>query len=114
MHSALPPKGPVMALCGWSGSGKTTALRELIPELAARGLSVATVKHDAHGINVDPEGKDSDHLFKAGADVFLQGPGQSLIRTHSSGSGTVEGEADLYSALTRLLRRYDLVLVEGH
>ncbi|MDP6460361.1 MAG: molybdopterin-guanine dinucleotide biosynthesis protein MobB, partial [Gemmatimonadota bacterium] len=63
------PAGPVLAVCGWSGSGKTTLLDRVIPEITARGLSVAALKHDAHGLKVDPRGKDSDRLFRAGADV---------------------------------------------
>ncbi len=81
---SLPP-GPVLAICGWSGSGKTTVLRKVIPGLVERGLSVAVLKHDAHGIRVDPEGKDSDNLFRAGADVYLRGPGQSLVRARPGG-----------------------------
>lgn len=102
------PRGPVLSLCGWSGSGKTTLLREVIPRLVGRGLSVAALKHDAHGVQVDPRGKDSDQLFEAGADVVLRGPGQSLVRSHDG-----EG-APLPSVVTALLRCYDVVLVEGH
>jgi len=110
-------RGPVLAVCGWSGSGKTTVLREVIPVLIEHGLSVAVVKHDAHGIQVDPRGKDSDRLFAAGADVMLHGPDQSLLRTHgtqvvATPDGTRGG--DLAAALTTLLREYDVVLVEGH
>lgn len=117
LHAASPVAipGPVLAVCGWSGSGKTTVLRRVIPELVKRGLSVATVKHDAHGIRVDPRGKDSDVLFEAGADVMLHAPGQSLIRTH--GRDTVPGGAQngsLAAAVATLLTEYDLVLVEGH
>jgi molybdopterin-guanine dinucleotide biosynthesis protein MobB len=105
------PLGPALAVCGWSGSGKTTALREVIPRLTARGLAVAALKHDAHGIQVDPKGKDSDTLFEAGADVVLRGPGQSLIRTRAAHPAST---GELPAALARLLLRYDLVLVEGH
>lgn len=110
MRSSSPqvPPGAVLAVCGWSGSGKTTALRAVIPRLVRDGLSVAAVKHDAHGIRVDPRGKDSDRLFEAGADVVLRGPDQSLVRAH-------EGDGDdLFAALASLLHRYDVVLVEGH
>jgi molybdopterin-guanine dinucleotide biosynthesis protein MobB len=115
-EAAIAP-GPVLAVCGWSGSGKTTVLRQVIPELVKRGLSVATVKHDAHGIHVDPRGKDSDLLFEAGADVMLHAPGQSLIRTHATQSVPSSGGArngGLAAAVAILLADYDLVLVEGH
>jgi len=100
--------GPALAVCGWSGSGKTTVLRRVIPELVRRGLSVATVKHDAHGIQVDLRGKDSDLLFEAGADILLHGPGESLVRTHGL------PHAELAAVISALLADHDLVLVEGH
>ena len=99
---------PVFAICGWSGSGKTTLSEQIIAPLRKRGLKLAVVKHDAHGVDVDRPGKDSDRFFKAGADVVLQGPQQNLQRIHQSDSES------LGVILTRLARQYDLVLVEGH
>jgi molybdopterin-guanine dinucleotide biosynthesis protein A len=99
---------PVLAVCGWSGAGKTTLLEAVIPELKRRGLAVAVLKHDTHGLDVDLAGKDSDRLFRAGAEVALHGPGEVLRRARPSG---VE---DLRTALAILLDHNDLVLVEGH
>jgi glutamate dehydrogenase (NADP+)/cyclic pyranopterin phosphate synthase/molybdopterin-guanine dinucleotide biosynthesis protein A len=102
------PRGPVLGVCGWSGSGKTTLLEAVIPRLAARGLRVAVLKHDGHGPDLDRPGKDSDRLFRAGADIALIGPDEALERRHrryERGLGRAAGE---------LLRRHDIVLVEGH
>lgn len=99
---------PVLGVCGWSGSGKTTAIEGVLPGLLARGLKVAVVKHDAHGLDLDRRGKDSYRLFRAGADVSLQGPEEGLLRTHESQGAGIE------TVLRRLAGRYDLVLVEGH
>lgn len=99
---------PILGICGWSGSGKTTLIESLIPQLSAKGLSVAVVKHDVHGIDLDRPGKDSDRFFRAGADVLLQGPKEELFRAHRAGG------AGLERALRSLARRYDLVLAEGH
>lgn len=105
---AAAPPGCVLAVCGWSGAGKTTLLETVIPRLVAQGLRVAAVKHDAHGLAVDRPGKDSDRLFRAGADVALRGPGEALRRAH-------RGDADdLAATLDDLLADHDLVLVEGH
>jgi molybdopterin-guanine dinucleotide biosynthesis protein MobB len=99
---------PILAVCGWSGSGKTTLIEGIVPRLCAQGLSVAVVKHDVHGIDLDRPGKDSDRLFRTGADVLLQGPAEELFRVHNAaGNG-------LMHVLLSLSQRYDLVLVEGH
>jgi glutamate dehydrogenase (NADP+)/cyclic pyranopterin phosphate synthase/molybdopterin-guanine dinucleotide biosynthesis protein A len=98
---------PVFGICGHSESGKTTLIEALVPRLVSRGLSVAVAKHHVKGIDVDRPGKDSDRLFRAGADVFMQGPDEGFVRTHpSETSGGVR-------QLTELAGRYDLVLVEG-
>ncbi len=99
---------PVLAVCGFSGSGKTTLLEAVIPKLTARGLAVAVVKHDAHGLEVDREGKDSDRLFRAGATVVARGPGESFTRRRP------RAEDELADLLRELVADHDLVLVEGH
>jgi molybdopterin-guanine dinucleotide biosynthesis protein A len=106
--TAPATSSPVLAVCGWSGSGKTTLLESVIPELRSRGLAVAVLKHDAHGLDVDHAGKDSDRLFRAGAEVALYGPAEVLRRARPSGID------DLPAALAALLDHNDLVLVEGH
>jgi molybdopterin-guanine dinucleotide biosynthesis protein A len=97
---------PVFGVCGWSGSGKTTVVEELARRLTARRLAVAVVKHDAHGFEVDREGKDSDRFFRAGADVVLTGPEEGFHRFHRPG--------ELHALLQQLAPRYDVILVEGH
>jgi len=97
---------PVLAICGFSGAGKTTLMEQVLPALAARGLKVAVVKHDVHGIRLDAPGKDSARLFQAGADVLLAGPGEGFFRCHDV--------PPLDAALAALTLHYDLVLVEGH
>jgi molybdopterin-guanine dinucleotide biosynthesis protein MobB len=99
---------PVLAVCGFSGSGKTTLLESAIPRLVECGLSVAVVKHDAHGFEVDKPGKDSDRLYRAGATVALSGPQQQFERR---GAGAM---LSLSSTLSRLSQDHDLLLVEGH
>lgn len=87
----------VLGLAGWSGSGKTTLLERLIPALTARGLRVAAVKHDAHGLSVDDTGKDSARLRAAGAaPVLVSGP---------------DGEG--LKALLGQIGGVDIALVEG-
>ncbi|MBI5688425.1 MAG: molybdopterin-guanine dinucleotide biosynthesis protein B [Verrucomicrobia bacterium] len=97
---------PVLGVCGWSGSGKTMLVEELARRLVARRLAVAVVKHDAHGFDVDREGKDSDRFFRAGADAVLIGLQEGFCRFHHA--------HELPTLLHRLAPRYDVILVEGH
>jgi molybdopterin-guanine dinucleotide biosynthesis protein MobB len=99
---------PVLAICGWSGSGKTTLLERVIPHLTARGLRVAVIKHDAHGIEIDREGKDSARFFAVGADVVLRAPGEGFTRS------MLRREDSLERAVAEMLTAHDFVLVEGH
>ena len=99
---------PALAVSGWSGSGKTTLLEAVIPRLRAGGLHVAVVKHDVHGVDLDRPGKDSDRMFRAGADVMLQGVNESATRFHP------ETAPGLVRSLRVLAANHDLVLVEGH
>ena len=58
---------PVVAISAWSGTGKTTLLKKLIPALCARGLRPGLIKHSHHNMDIDTPGKDSYELRKAGA-----------------------------------------------
>ncbi|HVS01197.1 MAG TPA: molybdopterin-guanine dinucleotide biosynthesis protein B [Thermoanaerobaculia bacterium] len=106
MHPA--PLRRTIAVSGWQGSGKTTLLERTLPELRRRGLSLAVVKHDAHGLTLDVAGKDSDRLFRAGAEVVVDAPTESLRRSPA------QERAPLVARLRELERHHDLVLVEGH
>lgn len=98
---------PILGICGLSGAGKTTLIEAMLPELLQRGLRVAVVKHDCRNLLVDLPGKDSDRLYRAGADVFLL-DGEGFVRLHG-GAGASFG-----FQLSQLARYFDLVLVEGH
>ena len=60
-----------IGIVGWSGAGKTTRITRLIPELNRRGLSVSTIKHTHHGLDVDQPGKDTYEHRAAGAREVL-------------------------------------------
>lgn len=98
---------PIFGVCGFSGSGKTTLLQRVVPRLLQRGLRVAVVKHDVHGITPDGNRKDGDRLFLAGADVIVHGPGESLGRCR------LREDFTLRDQLEQLAEYYDLVLLEG-
>lgn len=102
---------PALAICGHSGAGKTTLIEQLIPELLAWGWRVAVMKRTRHHVAVDVAGKDSDRLFRAGATLCLQAPGQVFVRTATRAA---DEAAAWRRALAELGASHDLVLVEGH
>ncbi len=99
---------PAFGICGWSGSGKTSLIEGVVPHLCKKGLKVAVLKHTDHEIQVDHPGKDSDRLFRSGADVFLHGSQEGLMRSREGAHLSLE------NTLSSLPLKYDLVLVEGH
>jgi molybdopterin-guanine dinucleotide biosynthesis protein B len=100
----------IFGVAGWSGAGKTTLIRRLIPELVGQGLSVSTVKHAHHAFDVDQPGKDSFEHRQAGARQVLVA---SQIRWALMSELRGAPEPDLAVLLARL-DPVDLVLVEGY
>ncbi|HYM30901.1 MAG TPA: molybdopterin-guanine dinucleotide biosynthesis protein B [Candidatus Cybelea sp.] len=99
----------VFGLAGWSGSGKTTMLERLIPELNARGISVSTIKHAHHAFDVDTPGKDSYRHRQAGANEVLVSSEYRWALMHEL-RGKIEPKL---SELLPHLSPVDLVIVEG-
>lgn len=102
---------PLLGFAAYSGTGKTTLLVKLIPELKRRGLSVAVIKHAHHNFDVDKPGKDSYELRKAGAAPMLI---SSSRRTVIMIDNEFETEPELQNLLSHIpADSIDMVLVEG-
>ena len=95
----------VYSFIAWSGTGKTTYIEGLIAALKARGLRVAAVKHDAHRLELDREGKDSWRFARAGADAVAVADGEKCAVMYYR-------PVTLAAVLSRL-EDADIVLVEG-
>ena len=98
-----------IGIAGWSGAGKTTLIRRLIPELNRRGLSVSTIKHAHHGFDVDRPGKDSYEHRAAGAHEVLVASANRLALMRELRGAPEPPLAELL----RMLAPVDLVLIEG-
>ena len=101
----------VLGFSAYSGTGKTTLLRKLIPLLKQAGVQVAVIKHAHHDFDIDIPGKDSYELRKAGAD-------QVLIASDKRRALITETVPAREPELTELVASLhvsdvDLVLVEG-
>lgn len=99
----------VFGFAGYSNSGKTTLIENLIPLFVARGLRVSLIKHAHHGFDLDRPGKDSYRHREAGAtEVFLVSS-QRWVLMHELRD---EEEPSLEHQLS-LMAPCDLILVEG-
>ncbi|MDV5354435.1 molybdopterin-guanine dinucleotide biosynthesis protein MobB [Enterobacter asburiae] len=102
---------PLLAVAAWSGTGKTTLLKKLIPALCARGVRPGLIKHTHHDMDVDTPGKDSYELRKAGAAQTLVASSQRWALMTETPD---EAELDLGWLVSRMDEtRLDLVLIEG-
>ncbi len=102
---------PVLAISAWSGTGKTTLLKRLIPALCAKGIRPGLIKHTHHNMDVDKPGKDSYELRKAGA-------AQTIVASNQRWALMTETPDETPLDLAYLVSRMDhstldLVLVEG-
>jgi len=100
----------VFGIAGYKNSGKTTLVVELVAELGARGLRVATVKHAHHEFDIDQPGKDSYRHRDAGAEEVIVASRRRWAHIRELGDG---GEPPLGELLAHL-GEVDLVLVEGY
>lgn len=102
---------PVLAIAAWSGTGKTTLLKAVIPTLCARGVRPGLIKHTHHNVDIDTPGKDSYELRKAGAAQTLVASSQRWALMTETPD---EEEIDLAYLISRMDHsKLDLVLVEG-
>jgi molybdopterin-guanine dinucleotide biosynthesis protein B len=99
----------VMGIVGWSGSGKTSLLIQVLPILKERGLRVSTMKHAHHWFDVDTRGKDSFRHREAGASEVLVVTSSRWVLMHESRE---EPEPSI-EALIERMTPVDLLLIEG-
>ncbi|NLX48573.1 MAG: molybdopterin-guanine dinucleotide biosynthesis protein B [Methanospirillum sp.] len=96
----------VVQFAGWSGTGKTTLIEQVI-DAAAPELAVGVVKHlgGAHPFSLDPD-RDTTRFYDRGARVVVGIDAEKGVGLHRGDT--------LFSALDRLSDSgCDLALVEG-
>jgi molybdopterin-guanine dinucleotide biosynthesis protein MobB len=102
---------PLLGFAAYSGVGKTTLLRAVLPILLDAGIRTALVKHAHHDFDIDQPGKDSYELRKAGASSVLVSSARrrALMTDHA-----VPADPLLNDELACLPQDdIDLILVEG-
>ncbi len=97
----------IVGVVGFSGSGKTRLIVQLIGELKRRGLRTYAVKRCSQGFSLDTEGKDTSDFTGAGAD------GVAMISPEGWAALGKPPTADIPALAARLFPEADVVLVEG-
>ncbi len=99
---------PIISIVGKSGTGKTTLIEKIIPELARRGYRVCTIKHHLHDFEIDKEGKDSWRHKRAGAhSVIISSPRKVALTRDVGEEMSLEELRDCFGG------DMDLILSEG-
>ena len=98
----------VVAFVAKSGTGKTTMLEKVIPELKKRGYRIGAIKHDAHRFDIDKPGKDSHRITASGTDTMLICSPEklALVKQHAVAPSVEE-------LLETYFQDVDIVLTEG-
>lgn len=102
-----------IAFIGRKNSGKTTLVEALISELAARGISVSSIKHHSHDdFEIDIPGKDSYRHHAAGtvATAIVSSKRFALIEETATESANAKEQCLRSIAL---LPASNIVLIEG-
>ena len=99
----------IIGFAGWSGSGKTTIIEQVVPVLRAENLSISLIKHAHHQFDIDQPGKDTWRHRRAGCREVLVTSRARWALMHELQD---EPEMSLPGALARL-SPCDLVLIEG-
>lgn len=102
-------KPAVVSIVSKKNSGKTTLLEKLIPELRRRGYRVGTIKHDAHGFDIDHEGKDSWRHKQAGAQTVVISSPRKLALVKE-----MERETGIDEIVAQFFADMDIVITEGY
>lgn len=100
----------VVGFAGYSRSGKTTLIEQLVALLRARGLRVSVLKHAHHHFDIDHPGKDSWRHRQAGASQVLLVCDRRMALVQEFDAPQ---ELDVHAMLAQLDPRMDWALVEG-
>jgi molybdopterin-guanine dinucleotide biosynthesis protein MobB len=109
MNSELP----IIGFSAYSGTGKTTLIKQVIPLLKSKGLKIAVIKHAHHHFDLDRPGKDSYELRKSGADhtIICTTTRMAAISefAHPDEEPSLQEIVDTLDA-----SKFDILLVEGY
>lgn len=101
---------PILGFAAYSGTGKTTLIKQIVARCCAMHLRVGVIKHTHHHIELEKPSKDSYQIRKSGAkQTLLVSPERSILTTE-----TPIEEHELLQTLTLFnMAELDVIFVEG-
>ncbi len=105
----MSSKPRIFSIAAPSGTGKTTLITRLLEHLRTRGVRVGAVKSDAHGVDLDTEGKDTHRMRSAGAETtgLISRDQIAIFRDPAKPEVSLEKLIDLFFS------DLDIVIAEG-
>ena len=100
----------LFGVTGFKNAGKTGLVERLVTEIAGRGLTVSTVKHTHHDVDLDAPGTDSFRHRAAGAREVVLASANRWAMLHE-----LRGQAEpTLEGLMARMAPVDLVIAEGY
>ena len=98
----------VFGIAGWSGSGKTELVTNLIKFITKKyKFKICAIKHAHDNFNIDHKGKDTYRFFSSGANQIIISSKSKMAKIEK-----VDDEKSLTELLSKA-KNADIVLVEG-
>ena len=101
----------LIGFAAYSGTGKTTLIKDVVMILKKSNYRVSVIKHAHHNFDIDQPGKDSYEIRKSGAENMLISSKNRWALMHENTNNNELTLVDLVNLLGKI--KYDLILVEG-
>ena len=101
----------IIGFAAYSGTGKTTLIKQLVNNLSNAGYKVSVIKHAHHDFDTDHPGKDSYEIRKAGSTNILVSSKKRWALIHENDSNEESSFIELVNLINNV--ETDIILVEG-
>ena len=108
---SLIQNNKLIGFAAYSGTGKTTLIKDVVMILKKSNYRVSVIKHAHHNFDIDQPGKDSYEIRKSGAENMLISSKNRWALMHENMNNNELTLIDLINLLEKI--KYDLILVEG-
>ena len=108
---SLIQNNKLIGFAAYSGTGKTTLIKDVVMILKKSNYRVSVIKHAHHNFDIDQPGKDSYEIRKSVAENMLISSKNRWALMHENMNNNELTLIDLINLLGKI--KYDLILVEG-